>query len=297
MTQTNTPTQAAAQQNAPSQPATGLKAFNDLIANPRTQNYLNDVLSEKKASFVNNLVALVTNSDLLQKCEPQSVMFAGIKATALNLPLDPNLGFAYIIPYWDNNKRIQKAQFQMGYRGLLQLAIRSGQMAAINVTDVREGEIIDEDILTGEIKMKKADNRTAKKIVGYAAYMRLTNGFAKTLYSTREEVEAHALRFTKQKTKDGKLANVWASDFDAMAKKTVLKALLKFAPLSTEMAEAIAADNEDADMRVNNTAAAYAPDVTDADAEVMTMDDDEPTEAPTTAQQPTEAPSQPQPNF
>lgn len=295
MTQTNTSAQAAAQQNAPLQPATGLKAFNDLIANPRTQNYLNDVLSEKKASFVNNLVALVTNSDLLQKCEPQSVMFAGIKATALNLPLDPNLGFAYIIPYWDNNKRIQKAQFQMGYRGLLQLAIRSGQMAAINVTDVREGEIIDEDILTGEIKMKKADDRTAKKIVGYAAYMRLTNGFAKTLYSTREEVEAHALRFTKQKTKDGNLANVWASDFDAMAKKTVLKALLKFAPLSTEMAEAIAADNEDADMR--NTNAAYAPDVTDTDAEVMTMDD-EPTEAPTTApQQPTETPSQPQPGF
>lgn len=296
MTQTNTPTQAAAQQNAPSQPATGLKAFNDLIANPRTQNYLNDVLSEKKASFVNNLVALVTNSDLLQKCEPQSVMFAGIKATALNLPLDPNLGFAYIIPYWDNNKRIQKAQFQMGYRGLLQLAIRSGQMAAINVTDVREGEIIDEDILTGEIKMKKADDRTAKKIVGYAAYMRLTNGFAKTLYSTREEVEAHAIRFSKQKTKDGKLANVWASDFDAMAKKTVLKALLKFAPLSAEMVEAIAADNEDADMR-NNANAAYAPDVTDADAEVMTMDD-EPTEAPTTApQQPTVTPSQPQPGF
>lgn len=296
MTHTNTPAQAAATTAAPSQPATGLKAFNDLIANPRTQNYLNDVLSEKKASFVNNLVALVTNSDLLQKCEPQSVMFAGIKATALNLPLDPNLGFAYIIPYWDNNKRIQKAQFQMGYRGLLQLAIRSGQMAAINVTDVREGEIIDEDILTGEIKMKKADDRTAKKIVGYAAYMRLTNGFAKTLYSTREEVEAHALRFTKQKTKDGNLANVWASDFDAMAKKTVLKALLKFAPLSTEMAEAIAADNEDADIR-NNTNAAYAPDVTDADAEVMTMDD-EPTEAPTTApQQPTEKPSQPQPGF
>lgn len=297
MAQSNTPAQAAAQQNAPSQPATGLKAFNDLIANPRTQNYLNDVLSEKKASFVNNLVALVTNSDLLQKCEPQSVMFAGIKATALNLPLDPNLGFAYIIPYWDNNKRIQKAQFQMGYRGLLQLAIRSGQMAAINVTDVREGEIIGEDILTGEIKMKKANDRTAKKIVGYAAYMRLTNGFAKTLYSTREEVEAHALRFTKQKTKDGNLANVWASDFDAMAKKTVLKALLKFAPLSTEMAEAIAADNEDADMRGNATNAAYAPDVTDADAEVMTMDD-EPTEAATTApQQPTETPSQPQPGF
>lgn len=297
MTQTNAPATAAAQQNAPSQPATGLKAFNDLIANPRTQNYLNDVLSEKKASFVNNLVALVTNSDLLQKCEPQSVMFAGIKATALNLPLDPNLGFAYIIPYWDNSKKIQKAQFQMGYRGLLQLAIRSGQMAAINVTDVREGEIIDEDILTGEIKMKKANDRTAKKIVGYAAYMRLTNGFAKTLYSTREEVEAHARRFTKQKTKDGNLANVWASDFDAMAKKTVLKALLKFAPLSTEMAEAIAVDNEDADMRSNATIAAYAPDVTDADAEVMTMDD-EPTEASTTApQQPTEKPSQPQPGF
>ena len=285
-TQTATPAAAAA-------PATGLKAFNALIANPKTQNYLNDVLQDKKSPFVNNIVALVTNSDLLQNCEPQSVMFSGIKATALNLPLDPNLGFAYIIPYWDSNSKTQKAQFQMGYRGLLQLAIRSGQMAAINVTDVREGEIIDEDILTGEIKMKKAADRTSKKIIGYVAYMRLTNGFSKTLYCTREEVELHAIRFTKQKTKDGKLANVWASDFDAMAKKTVLKALLKYAPLSTEMAEAISLDDDNMDMRVINPAAAYAPDVVEAEAETIAMEDEPAAQEP----QPQTTAAAPQPGF
>ena len=234
-------------QTTPAAPAaTGLKAFNALIANPKTQNYLNEVLSEKKSQFVNNLVALVTNSDTLQFCDPQSIMFAGIKATALNLPLDPNLGFAFIIPYNDKKTGTKKAQFQMGYRGLLQLAIRSGQMQAINVTEVREGEVADENLLTGEIKLKKVANRSDKKIIGYVAYMRLTNGFEKTIYSTREEIEAFALRFSKQtytdKNGNKNLSSIWNSDFDAMAKKTVLKMLLKFAPLSTELATALSAE-------------------------------------------------------
>lgn len=297
MAQTNTPAQAAATTTAPAeQKNTGLRAFTMYLNSSTTQNYLEKVLAEKKGSFVNNIVALVNNSENLQTCEPMTVMNSAIKATALNLPLDPNLGFAYIIPYRDTKSNTTKAQFQIGYKGLLQLAIRSGQIAKINMTDVREGELVDENLLTGDITIRKTTDRNSKKIIGYCAYMRLTNGFEKTLFSTREDIEAFALRFTKQKYQ-GKLTNTWASDFDAMAKKTVLKALLKFAPLSTEMETAIAADNEDTEMRSTYTNPAYTPDVTDADAEVMTMDD-EPTEAPTTApQQPTATPSQPQPGF
>ena len=296
MAQTNTPAQAAATTAPAEQKNTGLRAFTMYLNSSTTQNYLEKVLAEKKGSFVNNIVALVNNSENLQNCEPMTVMNSAIKATALNLPLDPNLGFAYIIPYRDTKSNTTKAQYQIGYKGLLQLAIRSGQIAKINMTDVREGELVDENLLTGDITIRKTTDRNSKKIIGYCAYMRLTNGFEKTLFSSREDIEAFALRFTKQKYQ-GKLTNTWASDFDAMAKKTVLKALLKFAPLSTDMETAIAADNEDADMRGNATNAAYAPDVTDAEAEVMTMDD-EPTEAPTTApQQPTATPSQPQPGF
>lgn len=276
-------TQTATTTPAATAPATGLKAFNSLIQMPKTQTYLQEVLGEKKSQFVNNLVALVSNSENLQNCDPQSVMFAGIKATALNLPLDPNLGFAYIVPYNDKVKRKKTAQFQIGYRGLLQLAIRSGQMAAINVTDVRQGELVGEDILTGEIKLKKTANRTEKPVIGYVAYMRLVNGFEKTIYSSRDEVENFALRFSKQKF-DGKLANVWASDFDAMAKKTVLKALLKYAPLSTEMAEAISHDEDAMKMQVEN------PAMEEAEAEVITVEAEDPTPAAETKpQQPQQA--------
>lgn len=246
-TTTPAPATAAPATTPKTTAAEGLKKFNDLIANPRTQSYLAEVLSEKKSQFVNNIVALVSNSDNLQLCDPQSIMFAGIKATALNLPLDPNLGFAFIIPYWDNKTKTQKAQFQIGKNGQIQLAIRSGQVKTINVTDIREGEIEEENLLTGEIKVKRAADRETRKIIGYAAYLRLVNGFEKIMYSTREQIEQHALRYSKQQ-KDGRLTNVWATNFDEMAEKTVLKAVLKYAPLSTEIQQAINAVGSEDDI-------------------------------------------------
>lgn len=263
-----------------------LKGFNLLISNPRTQNYLSEVLHDKKNSFVNNIVALVSNSENLQNCDPQSILFAGIRATVYDLPLDNNLGYAYIIPYWDNKTKKQVAQFQLGYRGELQLIIRSGQAETINATDVREGELESEDILTGEIKLRRVENRESKKIIGYAAYIRLINGFTKTIYATREEIEAHALRFSKQKTREGQLANVWASDFDAMAKKTVLKQLVKFAPLTVEVARAFSDDDKIDNNTVDTTAT-----IVNADEEkTISMDDDEATPAETQPQ-----PQNPQP--
>lgn len=118
-----------------------LKTFNQKITNAKTQEYLQQVLGAKRESFVNNLVALVANNKKLQECEPMGLMYSAVKATALGLPIDPNLGFAYFIPYKNNRLGITEAQFQIGYRGFVQLAIRSGQYKTINVTDIREGEI------------------------------------------------------------------------------------------------------------------------------------------------------------
>lgn len=248
-----TPTIPSAAAPAVAQPqANTLKGFNATISNPRTQDYLQQVLSEKKSSFVNNITALVANSTGLQACDPLSIIYAGIKATALDLPLDPNLGFAYVIPYNRKNAPAQ-AQFQLGYKGFVQLAIRSGQFQAINVTEVREGELQDFDLLTGETRFVAKPNREALPVIGYVAYFRLTNGFAKSLYMTRDEVDAHALRYSetyKSQKAWVKAASKWTTDFDAMAKKTVLKLLLsKYAPLSVEMQNAVKSDQAVIDER------------------------------------------------
>ena len=219
-----------------------LKQFNQFLANPRTQDYLTTVLAEKKASFVNNITALVSNNAALQVCKPDTLMFASLKATALDLPLDQNLGFAYVLPYKDGKTGVTSAQFQMGYKGFVQLALRSGQFKTLNATDVREGELIDEDFVTGELTFQKAENREALPVAGYVAYFKLLNGFEKYLYMTAAEMKAHALRFS-QTFKRG--YGLWADKemFDSMAKKTVLKLLLsKYAPLSVEMRDAIKAD-------------------------------------------------------
>ena len=219
-----------------------LKQFNQFLANPRTQDYLTTVLAEKKASFVNNITALVSNNAALQVCKPDTIMFSCLKATALDLPLDQNLGFAYVLPYNDRKNGVTVAQFQMGYKGFVQLALRSGQFKTLNATDVREGELVSEDFVTGELTFKKADNRESLPIVGYVAYFKLLNGFEKYLYMTSAEMKAHALRFS-QTYKKG--YGLWADAemFDAMARKTVLKLLIsKFAPLSVEMRDALKAD-------------------------------------------------------
>lgn len=219
-----------------------LKQFNTFITNPKTQDYLTTVLAEKKASFVNNITALVTNNATLQVCKPDTLMFACLKATALDLPLDQNLGFAYVLPYKDNKKGETLAQFQMGYKGFVQLALRTGQFKTINATEVHEGELVDEDFVTGELTFKKAENRESLPVIGYVAYFKLLNGFEKYLYMTAAEMKAHALRFS-QTYKRG--YGLWADKemFNSMAEKTVLKLLLsKYAPLSVEMQSALKAD-------------------------------------------------------
>ena len=229
---------------------TGLQLFNQTITSPATQKYLESVLGERKGSFVNNLTALVANNAALQECQPYTIMFAALKATALNLPLENSLGMAYCIPYKDNKKGITVAQFQLGYKGFKQLALRSGQFAVIpNATDIKEGELKSRNRLTGECVFEFIENdaeRAKAKTIGFASFFRLLNGAESTYYMSVEEMQAHALRYSqtyRSKYDNVKSQSKWTTDFDDMAKKTVIKLnLSKNAPLSVEMQEAIRAD-------------------------------------------------------
>lgn len=229
---------------------TGLQKFNRAITNNKTQEYLESVLGERKASFVNNLTALVANNANLQVCEPYTVMFAAMKATALDLPLDNSLGFAYVIPYKDNKKGITVAQFQIGYKGFVQLSLRTNQFALIpHATDVRKGEFVGCNRLTGEYEFKFVEDdeeRQKLEVIGYVSYFKLLNGASSTLYMTKAEMEAHAMRYSQTYRSSNeyiKRSSKWTTDFDKMALKTVLKLnLSKNAPLSVELADAIQAD-------------------------------------------------------
>lgn len=230
--------------------ATGLQLFNQTITNPQTQKYLQDVLGERKGSFVNNLTALVANNSQLQECNPLTVMFAALKATALNLPLENSLGFAYCIPYRDNKNGTTVAQFQLGYKGFKQLALRSGQFAVIpNATDVKQGELVSRNRLTGECIFEFIDDDVEREklpTIGYASYFRLLNGAESTYYMSKDEMVAHAKRYSQTYRSQKEYirnSSKWTTDFDDMAKKTVIKLnLSKNAPLSVEMQDAIKAD-------------------------------------------------------
>ena len=226
-----------------------LKAFNQTITSPATQKYLSEVLHERKGAFVANLTALVANNAQLQACQPYTLMFAALKATALNLPIDPALGMAHVIAYKNKKKGITEAQFQVGYKGFKQLALRTSQYKCINTTDVREGEIKKRNRLTGEIEFEFIEDdakRLNTPIVGYVNFFRLLNGFESVLYMSKEEMEAHAIRYSQTyRSSDPqiKAQSKWTTDFDAMAQKTVIKLnLSKNGVLSTELQEALKAD-------------------------------------------------------
>lgn len=208
---------------------------------------LNDLLGKRAPQFVTSLVSAANNDKNLAACEPQSVVTAALTAASLDLPVNSNLGFAYLIPYtMDRGKKTERTecQFQMGYKGFIQLAQRSGFYKTINASEVREGEIVKQDRLSGEIEFNWIDDdaeREKKKIIGYVAYFRLLNGFEKTFYWTKEKCEAHAKKYSKNYAKYG--SGLWKDAFDDMAKKTVLKLLIsKFGPLNTQLQKALDED-------------------------------------------------------
>lgn len=214
------------------------------VRNDTVSKRLNDLLGKRAPQFVTSLVAAANANKKLNNCKPESVVSAALIAASMDLPINDNLGFAYLIPY--KNKDGEVCQFQMGYKGFIQLAQRSGEYEIINAREVKEGEIKNIDYLTGEIEFNWiADlaERKKAKTVGYVAYFRLLSGFRKTLYMTVEELEAHAKKYSKNYAKYGK--GLWKDSFDEMAQKTVLKLLLsKFGPMNTQLQKAIVEDQK-----------------------------------------------------
>ena len=249
-------------QTAESQKAVTIQS---LVSQESVKARFEELLGKKAPGFISSLLAVVNNNKLLSRANPNTIVAAGAMAASLDLPINQNLGFAYIIPYKD------EAQFQMGYKGYIQLAMRTGQYQTINAAEVYEGEIAKQNRFTGEYEFGE---KTSDKIVGYIAYFKLVNGFEKYLYMSIEEMQVHAKKFSKN-YKGG-------TDFHSMAIKTVLKRLIsKYGILSIEMqgqpmVDAITNDGGKMTMKEDGTLEAeFDGDSIEADAVVVY--DEEPT--------------------
>lgn len=226
------------------------KTLKGMLESPAYKKKFEEMLGKKAAGFMSSIIAVTNNNNYLMKADPATVIGAAAQAAMLDLPINQSLGFAYIVPYKG------AAQFQLGYKGYIQLAQRSGQYIDIGAKTVYEGELEYENRLLDKFKF---GNRTGDKVIGYLAYFRLTNGFEKMLFMTLDEMQAHAKKYS-QNYKGG--TDKWGlADFNVMAEKTVLKRLLsKFGPLSIEsvqMSQALSNDggvismNKDGDFDVD----------------------------------------------
>lgn len=230
-----------------------LAQLKGMLSAESTKKRFFEILGSKSASFISSIINVVNGNPALQEANPNTVLMSAAIAATLDLPINPNLGFAAIVPYKEKGQAV--AQFQMMWRGFVQLAQRSGQYRTLNTTEVYEGEIKKQNRFTGEIEFDP-DGRKSDKIIGYVAYMSLLNGFEKYFYMSREECEKHAKRYSKTYQKGyGK----WKDDFDAMAKKTVLKLLIsKYGIMSVDMQKAVEFDQSTVQGDINHIEEATA---------------------------------------
>ena len=212
------------------QPQTQPQTLLALIKSPAVKERFAKVLKKKGDSFLASVLTTVNNSALLQKAEPTTILSAAMVAATLGLPIIPSLGQAALVPFKDGKTGICVCQFQIMARGIVQLALRTGQYRKIEVEAVHTGEITRRNRFTGEIEFGEA---TDDNVVGYLGFFELCNGFRKFLYMSNAEISEHAQKYS-QTAKRG--YGLWVDDFNAMAKKTVLKLLIaKWGPLSVEM--------------------------------------------------------------
>lgn len=224
----------------------GKSTLKALVNADVTKKKFQEMLGNKAVGFLTSLINTTNGNAQLQQADPNSILKAGAIAATLDLPIDPNLGFAYIVPYKKKYKdelgnwnEKNEAQFQMGYKGFVQLAIRTGQYKRINVAVMYEGQFESYDPITDELKYN-LENKLSDEITHYVAYFQTINGFEKYNIMSKEEVEQHGMKFSKTFKKE---KSTWQTDFNAMAKKTVLKLLLsKFGILSIEMQTALKTD-------------------------------------------------------
>jgi recombination protein RecT len=216
---------------------TGTKAVSQFLNQKNVLEKFSELLGTKAQGFITSVISAVNSNDLLKNATNESIYSAALMAATLDLPVNQNLGFAYFIPF--NNRKANKheCQFQIGYKGFIQLAMRSGQFKTISATPIYENQLVSENPLTGFVF---DFTKKGQIVIGYAAYFSLINGFEKTLYMSVDELKKHGVAYS-QTFKKG--FGLWNDNFDAMAQKTVIKLLLsKYAPLSIEMQKAQIAD-------------------------------------------------------
>lgn len=224
------------------QPAVA-KNIQQLLQSDLVKGRLQEILGKRASTFATSLIQISNSSDMLKKAEPTSLLNAALLATTLDLPLNNSLGHSWIVPF--NNKQKDgtyrvEAQFQIGFKGLKNLAIRSGQFKELVAKAVYEGQVVEDDSFLGykfEWRSKSSD-----KVIGYASYFKLISGFESTFYMTIEELEAHGKKYSQTFKKYG--SGLWKDDFDKMCLKTISKLHLNSgeAPLSIEMRSAVTAD-------------------------------------------------------
>lgn len=254
----------------------GITAY---LTQDAVKNQINQVISGKNGTrFISSVVSAVNNNPALQECTNQSILSAALLGESLNLSPSPQLGQYYMVPFNDKNKG-KVAQFQLGYKGYIQLAIRSGQYKKLNVLGIKEGELIRFDPMNEEIEVKLIEDEEAREqapTIGYYAMFEYTNGFRKAMYWSRRKMEAHALKYSKgYQAKKG--YTFWEKDFDGMAYKTMLRQLIsKWGIMSIDMASAM-----DADMAVINEDG--TKDYVDNDDSVIDMEPEQPQPEPVQA--------------
>lgn len=262
-----------------------------LLSDENVKKRFSDVLGKKAPQFMASIMNVVSASPQLKTCDANSIMAAAFVAATFDLPIDSNLGFAAIVPYnksfKDENGKWQKkklAQFQMMYKGFIQLAIRTGQYEKMNCSEVYEDEILSYNPITGECEFvtdftqtHQRENGETDKIVGYYGWFRLCYGFSKEMYMSKNMVLNHAKRYSQSyryDLSDNKQDSKWSTDFDAMAKKTVIKLLLsKWGILSVEMQRAITDDQKTFDEDGNGDYGDNQPDVIEAEDPFAQIED------------------------
>lgn len=223
----------------------GLSAY---LTSDAVRKRINDVVGGKDGQrFISSIVSAVNANESLKECTPQSIFSAALLGESLKLSPSPQLGQYYLVPF-NGKEKGKNAQFQLGYKGYIQLAIRSGQYKKLNVLAIKDGELVRFDPLTEEIEVNLIEDeevREEAKTTGYYAMFEYTNGFRKAIYWSRSKMEAHAKKYSKSYSQS---SSVWQTNFDAMAYKTMLRQLIsKWGIMSIDMVSAL-----DADMAVIN---------------------------------------------
>lgn len=229
----------------------GLAAY---LSQDAVKTKINEVIGGKDGQrFISAIVSATTANPALQECSNGSILSAAMLGESLKLSPSPQLGQYYLVPFNDSKKG-KVAQFQLGYKGYIQLAIRSGQYKKLNVLAIKEGELVRFDPLNEEIEVRlieDEDEREAAATIGYYAMFEYTNGFKKAMYWSKKKMEAHALKYSQGYASDKKRGTAWtfwSKDFDGMAYKTMLRQLIsKWGIMSIEMQMAM-----DGDMAVLN---------------------------------------------